>query len=120
MARILIVEDEPINAELAAVICKAAGHEVTLASNGMEALVLLDDQPFDLILADVVMPVMDGVTMTTLIRRSNTPYASIPIIGVTAKAAMEGMGEMLKAGMDQVVTKPVRNSTLRVVVEQVL
>lgn len=120
MARILIVEDDPINAEAAAVICKAARHTVTVVGNGVEALLLLDAVPFDLILTDVKMPRMDGVTMTSLIRATHHPYAGIPIVGLTGKAGRDDTARMLAAGMDAVVTKPFRNQTLLTAIDQAL
>lgn len=120
MARILIVEDDPINAEVAAVICRANRHLVTVVENGVLALLALDAQPFDLILTDVVMPRMDGITMSTLIRSSNAPYANLPIIGMTALASEGDTRQMLEAGMDRVVVKPFRNRVLARVLEEAL
>lgn len=113
MARILIVEDDPINAELASVICRTANHLVMVAENGAEALMLLDMEAFDLVLADVIMPRMDGITMTEMIRSSGAPYANVPIVGLTAKADAAGQAAMREAGMDDVVTKPFTNFTLK-------
>lgn len=120
MARILIVEDDPINAEVAAVICRANRHVVTVVENGVLGLMALDAQPFDLVLTDVVMPRMDGITMTSLIRGSGTSFANVPIIGMTALASKADMQKMLAAGMDQVVVKPFRNSLLARVLEEAL
>lgn len=120
MARILIVEDDPINAEVAAVICRANRHVVTVVENGVHALMALDAQTFDLILTDVVMPRMDGLTMTALIRASGAPYANIPIIAMTALAGPGDTQRLLDAGMDQVVVKPFRNSYLASVLEDAL
>jgi CheY-like chemotaxis protein len=120
MARILIVEDDPINAEVAAIICRANRHVVTVVEDGVQALMALDAQHFDLILSDVVMPRMDGITMTGLIRGSGGPYANIPIIGMTALAGKRELITMIDAGMDHVVTKPFRNSALLRVVEDAL
>ena len=120
MARILIVEDDPINAEAAAVICKAARHTVTVVGNGLEALLVLDALPFDLILTDVNMPRMDGITMTGLIRSTDHPYAGIPIIGVTGRSGREDAVRMLASGMDAVVTKPFRAQTLLQAIDRAL
>lgn len=120
MARILIVEGDPVNAEAAAVICKAARHSVTVVGNGLEALLLLDALPFDLILTDGKMPRMDGVTMTCLIRATDHPYAGIPIIGVTSRGARDETSEMLEAGMDLVVSKPFRTQALLSAIDRAL
>lgn len=120
MARILIVEDEQVNAELAAVICKAARHTITIATNGVEALMVLDALPFDLVLTDVIMPRMDGIAMTHTIRSSDTAYANLPIIGITAKADLKHLQDMRNVGMDEVITKPFRNHALLDVVTTML
>lgn len=120
MARILIVENDPTNAEAAGLICRVARHIVTIVTNGVEALLLLDALPFDLVLTDITMPRMDGITMTQLIRHSDRPYATIPIIGVTARTSPHDHSEMLAAGMDHLVTKPYRNTQLTDAITAVL
>lgn len=116
MAHILIVEDEPINAEVAAVICEGAGHTTRWALNGEEALRQLDEECFDLLLVDALMPVMDGLTFTRRVREMSR-HAKVPIIGLTAKASQADLSEMLTAGMNQVLTKPYRNKELLAVLE---
>lgn len=120
MARILIVEDDATNAQLAALICRAAGHSVSVAGNGIEALVLLDYEPFDVVLADIVMPMMDGITMTRQIRRSGCAYAAIPIIGMTGRGDHDLTQRLLDAGMTHLVTKPYRHAALTQALEAVL
>jgi CheY-like chemotaxis protein len=112
MARILIVEDVPVNAEMATIICRAAGHEVVVACDGQAALAWLEAESFDLVLSDVIMPVMDGLRMTQAIRGSGKPYADIPILGMTARADKAGLARVRAAGMDEVLTKPYRNRDL--------
>lgn len=119
MAHILIVEDEPTNAEVAAVICQAAGHTVAFAAHGEEALALLAKERFDLALVDVQMPVMDGLALTRRIR-AHPEWRHLPILAVTAKASAVDQGHMWEAGMSHVVTKPYRNSILRQAVEELL
>lgn len=118
MARILIVEDEPTNAELASLICRAAKHQVTVVGNGIEALLLLDAVTFDLVITDVIMPRMDGITMTGLIRASDAAYANIPIIGMTARADQASQKAMREVGMDEVVLKPFKSETFRKALEK--
>lgn len=101
-------------------ICEAARHVVTVASNGLEALTVLEASPFDLVLTDVVMPKMDGIALTAAIRRSGGDNAHIPIIGMTALAGRDSLREMLNAGMDEVVTKPFRNRELLAVLTRAL
>lgn len=119
MAHILIVEDEPINAEVAAVICEGAGHTTRWALNGEEALRLLEAEQFDLLLVDALMPVMDGLTLTRRVREA-AGLAGLPIIGLTAKASQADLSEMVSVGMNQVLTKPYRNKELLAVLESYL
>ncbi len=116
MARILIVEDEPSNAEIAFTILMHAGHEVTIAVNGQIALDLLAHQPVDLVLMDVLMPAMDGLAATRAIRR-DPALAHLPIVGVTAVIDPTMGQTLLAAGMNAVLTKPYRNRELREIVD---
>ncbi|HEY9724267.1 MAG TPA: response regulator [Oscillatoriaceae cyanobacterium] len=119
MAHILIVEDDPVNAEVAAVICEGAGHTVSLARHGEEALVCMARERFDLLLVDVQMPVMDGLELTRRVR-SSSMWAALPLIGVTAKASQADRHAMWEAGMTEIVTKPYRNQVLRDAIASVL
>lgn len=119
MARILIVEDEPINAELAGVICRAAGHLVAFADHGQQALACLAHDSFDLVLLDVKMPVMDGIELTRLLR-ADKETSALPIIGVTARASAIDHTLLLEAGMNAVLTKPYTNKMLLNALEAIL
>lgn len=116
MARILLVEDEPSNAEIAFTILTHAGHDVTIAVNGQIALDLLARQAIDLVLMDVLMPAMDGLAATRAIRR-DPALATLPIVGVTAVIDPTMGQTLLAAGMCAVLTKPYRNRELREMVE---
>jgi CheY-like chemotaxis protein len=119
MAHILIVEDDPVGAEVATVICEAAGHTTVHAANGLEAIARLASERFDLALVDVQMPEMDGVTFTRIVR-ADAAYAHMPVLGCTAKAGTEAVASFREAGMIDVVTKPYRNQTLREAIVRVL
>ncbi|MOA35509.1 Chemotaxis protein CheY [compost metagenome] len=119
MAHILIVEDDPIGAEVATVICHAAGHTTVHAVDGRDALSRLEAEPFDLALVDVQMPELDGISLT-LILRGMPAHAQLPVLGCTAKAGADAIAAMREAGMDDVVTKPYRNATLREAIAGVL
>lgn len=119
MARILIVEDEPNNRAIATTILRNVGHTVEEVATGKEALEALERAAFDIILMDVLMPVMDGITATRVIR-SDERFSRLPILGLTARAGAEDQREMLAAGMNAVITKPYRNQHLRLAVEDVL
>lgn len=120
MAHILIVEDDPINAEIATIICQAGQHTVTVTRNGCQALVALDAEPFDLVLTDIIMPEMDGLALALTIRSSDTPYACVPIIAMTALGDEHHLHEMAAVGIDEVITKPFRNRALLALVNRVL
>lgn len=119
MARILIAEDDPIHAEAAVVICKAARHTVTVVGNGLEALMLLDAVPFDLVLTDATMPRMGGATLVAAIRGSDRPFAGIPIIGMASRMS-DGAEPLRQSGVDAFIYKPVAQPALLGAIEQAL
>lgn len=120
MARILIVEDDSSNAELAALICTEAGHEVAFAKDGTEALIrVLGHEQFDLVLLDVLMPHIDGITVVMTIRRS-PDFETLPVIGVTAVSGGRDTSKLLAAGMNAVITKPYKRETLLRAIDTVL
>ena len=111
--KILLVEDNPINQKVASRVLEKAGHSVTIAGNGIEALTHVSGRDFDLVLMDVMMPEMDGLTATVAIReREQGTDRHLPIVALTANA-MEGDREKcLDAGMDGYVSKPIQMSIL--------
>ncbi|MBF0301729.1 MAG: response regulator [Desulfamplus sp.] len=105
-ALILLVEDNPINQEVAAEFLKDAGIIVKIVSNGYEALNMVDKEPFDLILMDIQMPVMDGLEAARKIRNEKL-MSDIPIIAMTAHAMAGDHEKSLNAGMNGHISKPV-------------
>jgi len=107
--RILVVEDNPVNARLAEVIIRKLGHISDVAVNGMIALEILRNAHYDVIFMDVEMPVMDGIETTKQIRSGSAGKVneSIPIVAVTAYALAEYEKECLDAGMNYFLTKPI-------------
>jgi signal transduction histidine kinase/CheY-like chemotaxis protein len=109
--RILLVEDNELNAEIAEEILKDAGADVTVAQNGKIAVDICaksEKSYFDLILMDIMMPEMDGLTATRAIRSmERTDMHTIPIIAMTANAFAEDRKAAMEAGMNGYVTKPI-------------
>ncbi len=105
-ARVLLVEDQPMNQELACDLLERAGLRVVLANHGAEALdKLRTEGPFDGVLMDCQMPVMDGYTATREIR-ANPEWATLPIIAMTASALASDRDRVLSCGMNDHITKP--------------
>ncbi len=111
--KILLAEDGLTNQKLATALLHKWGHQVTVASNGREALHAYQSQPFDLVLMDVQMPEMDGLEATAAIRalEEGTPK-HIPIVAMTARAMKGDRERCLNAGMDGYVAKPIRQRDL--------
>lgn len=111
--RILLVEDSIVNQKLTMWTLEKAGHRVSLANNGKEAVASLEEQPFDLVLMDVQMPEMDGLEATAAIRhREKLKCQHTPIIALTAHAMQGDRERFLGVGMDGYVSKPIRQEEL--------
>jgi CheY-like chemotaxis protein/HPt (histidine-containing phosphotransfer) domain-containing protein len=111
-SKILLVEDNFINTEVASGMLKKLGIAVTSCTNGQEALDLLDTDQFDLVLMDVQMPVMDGYTATRLIREQEQ-FADLPIIALTANTMSGDEENSLAAGMNAHLSKPIDPQQLK-------
>ena len=109
--RILLVEDNPINQEVALELLRGVGLQADLAVNGQKAVEMVAAQTYDLILMDMQMPVMDGLTATRAIRQSEQGR-TLPILAMTANAFGEDRQRCLDAGMNDHVAKPVDPSNL--------
>ncbi|MFN3984369.1 MAG: response regulator [Rhodocyclaceae bacterium] len=114
---VLLVEDNLVNQAVATQILQKAGHRVTVANNGEEALERFDEASFDLILMDMQMPVMGGLDATRAIRArearrswamSTREWRPVPIVAMTAHTGVEDRERCLEAGMDGFLTKPIR------------
>jgi two-component system, sensor histidine kinase and response regulator len=105
---ILLAEDNRVNQTVAVRMLEKMGHTVLVANNGWEALALLDQHAFDLVLMDIQMPELDGVMATKKIReREKETQAHLPIVAMTAHA-MKGDRELcLACGMDGYLSKPI-------------
>ncbi|MBN2341222.1 MAG: response regulator [Deltaproteobacteria bacterium] len=107
--RILLVEDNPVNQQVATQILSTLGQECEVAENGIDALNMLKASPYDLVFMDVQMPVMDGLEATEVIRRfpKSSPNVDIPIVAMTANAMARDREVCLEAGMNDYIAKPI-------------
>jgi CheY-like chemotaxis protein len=105
-ARILIVDDNPVNLKLAASVLEFAGYQILTATNASQALDVIRQTPPDLILMDIALPGMDGLTLTRQLKADQITR-HIPIVALTA-SAMKGDDQKAKAaGCDGYITKPI-------------
>jgi CheY-like chemotaxis protein len=114
--QVLLVEDNEVNQKLALSLLEREGHEVDVATNGAEAVDMATrgDAPYDLILMDVQMPVMDGLEATRRIRAHERHTRNhVRIVAMTANAMAEDRARCLAAGMDEYLAKPIRLDELR-------
>ena len=110
-SKILIVDDEPFNVDYLEQELEDLGYETATATNGQEALDCVAAEPPDLILLDVMMPVMDGFTACRILKDSEDTRL-IPIVFMTALDAVEDRVKGIEAGADDFLTKPVNHQEL--------
>ncbi|MBF0397598.1 MAG: response regulator [Desulfobacterales bacterium] len=116
-AKILLVEDNEINQQVARELLEIEGFFITIANNGIEAVEQVkmsytENRPFDVVLMDIQMPLMDGYTATNKIRNYPSDIKYIPIIAMTAHAMKSEKDKCLQAGMNDYVTKPIEPKNL--------
>jgi CheY-like chemotaxis protein len=111
----LLVEDHEINSKLAQIMLQRMGHQYVLANDGQQALDCLDKERFDVVLLDVMMPVMDGLTALKLWRERETQrqLARTTVLMVTAHAMTGDRERFMAAGADGYVSKPMSEAALR-------
>ncbi len=119
-AKILLVEDVPVNQELACAILRRDGHEVDTADNGEEAVEAVKANAYDLVLMDIQMPKMDGITATRIIRELPSPQGKVPIIATTANVLPGQVKQCLQAGMDGHVGKPINQLELKTAIHKIM
>ncbi|MBF0328626.1 MAG: response regulator [Nitrospirae bacterium] len=107
--KILIAEDNDFNQMLAVRLLEKLGHTVTVAENGLKAIEQLEKELFDLVLMDIQMPEMDGLTATRIIRNTASKVLDhkVPIVAMTANAMREDREQCLAAGMNDYISKPI-------------
>jgi PAS domain S-box-containing protein len=119
--RVLLVEDNLVNQKVAAAVLKKRGHQVTVATNGLEGLRAVISGTFDVVLMDIQMPVMNGWDATAAIRaREWLTGMHLPIIAMTAHAMKEDIDRCLAAGMDGYISKPFQIDVLVKELDRVL
>jgi len=117
---VLLAEDTPANQKVVTTMLKKRGHSVTVAQNGREAVELFKQQPFDVVLMDVQMPILDGFQATSVIRAlERGSDTTTPIIAMTAHAMRGDREKCLEAGMDAYVAKPLDVKQLLGLIESV-
>lgn len=120
--KVVVVDDDETSKFIALKCLEKAGHQVVAVEDGEQALAVLKEEPFDLVLMDVQMPVLDGVEATNAIRRGDAGQENkdIPIIAMTAYAMTGDKEKLLEAGMNGYVAKPVEIEELQKVMSHVL
>lgn len=111
--RILIAEDNPVSTRVATRLLEEGKHSVVAVANGEEAVEAARTHTFDLILMDVLMPVMDGMEATRLIREGEPVGRRVPIVALTASASQKDREACLHVGMDDFIIKPIDLATFR-------
>lgn len=119
MARILIVEDDAPTAELVKTVLESAGHTINSAGNGLEAIRLIKTDKPELVLMDVMMPVMNGFQALSILK--NDPETDqVPVVMLTARSGDLDMAHGWAEGVDFYLTKPFSPTELITVVERIL
>ena len=111
--RVLVAEDHPINLKYIHILLEQMGHDAVFCENGQEALQLLQREPFDVVLLDYHMPVLDGLATTQAVRASDGPNRDVKIILVTADVVNDTRRKAQEAGVNEFTTKPLQASDLR-------
>jgi PAS domain S-box-containing protein len=109
---VLVAEDNPINQRVIGEMLKKFGHRAKIVDNGQEAVDAITGRPFELVLMDLHMPEMDGKAATLAIRALDGDARSVPIIALTADASGDSRDELIAAGMNDYVSKPIDDQKL--------
>ena len=109
---LLLVDDHPMNRELCKLLLEMEGYEVAMAEDGDDAVRMAGERDFDVILMDIRMPRMDGLTATRAIRALDGRRGRTPIIAVTAEALPEQVARFREAGMIDHIPKPIAQTEL--------
>ncbi len=117
--RILVAEDNKVNQHLLLALLRKRGHSPVVANNGKEALAAYAREQFDLVLMDIQMPEMDGIEAVRQIRRAEASTGTrLPVVAVTARAMLGDRDQIMAAGMDDYLEKPIRTEQLEAVLSR--
>ncbi len=116
--RLLLAEDNPVNQKVAQLTLQRLGYAVDVVSDGAQALAALASGPYDAVLMDCQMPVMDGFAATQELRLREAAGRRTPVIALTASAMASDRERCLQAGMDDYLSKPIRAEDLTVVLRR--
>lgn len=118
--RILVAEDNPLNQRVVELLLNKIGYSCKIANNGLEALELLLHEPYDILLLDVQMPILDGMETARRIRNHFPPESRPWVIALTANAMQGDREACLAAGMDDYLTKPIDSHALKNAVDHAI
>ncbi|MGD8841060.1 MAG: ATP-binding protein, partial [Gammaproteobacteria bacterium] len=110
--RVLLVDDNHVNLTLAGELIRLWGHEVTEAENGEEALEIFQREPFDLVILDIQMPDIDGISLLGMMRERK-PDNPVPIVALTANVLNDEADRLLELGFDYFLSKPIDEDSFR-------
>ena len=117
---ILVAEDHPVNRKFMAILLQRMGYETTFCENGELAVQALVHEDYDLVLMDIHMPVMDGLTATRAIRAMAQPKSDIPIVAITADVLQDARDQAQAAGVTAFIAKPVTQEELQPLLARIL
>lgn len=117
-ASVLLVEDNPVNQDVALGMLEQLGCEVSLVEDGRDAVKMCSTERYDIVLMDCQMPVMDGYEATRLIKAAGSLNAKTPIIALTANAMNGDREKCIQSGMDDYISKPIRTRLLSEIIEK--
>ncbi len=115
---VLVVDDYPLNQEVAKINLEDVGILVSIVNNGKEAIKICESKQFDLILMDIQMPEMDGYAATECIRTLYSHYQNVPIIAITASADEQTKKKCFNSGFNDIIVKPIESVSFLSVIEK--
>jgi CheY-like chemotaxis protein len=112
---VLVAEDHPVNRKVVGLLLQSMGHQVSFAEDGQQALTQAGQSDFDLVLMDIHMPVMDGLSSARHIRALPGARGQVPIVALTADVMNDAAEQAMAAGMNAFLSKPLQKTQLQAV-----